>query len=181
MKKIGIGISVMVVAAIIVLLLAEPVGMKVTKRHSPSETVEASTGELGISVTYCRPYKKERVIFGELVPYDKVWRTGANEATVFSTNKDVRFGDQELSAGDYALFTIPKEDGWTIILNNTVEQWGAFDYDQTADAIRIEVPVGTVENSVEQFTIAASEENDAIILAFTWDTTKVSVPITTQK
>jgi hypothetical protein len=165
---------------IAVYFLATPIGMKMTKRHSPVEKVTAAVGDLEVSITYCRPYKKDRVIFGELVPYGEVWRTGANEATVFTTNQDVLFGEQSVAAGSYALFSIPEEDGWTLILNNTVDQWGAFDYDEKKDAARVHVPSETVENSLEQFTITGSEKDDGILLTLQWDATKVSVPVRIQ-
>ena len=110
MKKISIAVLVLVVIGIVGLILAKPLGMSITKRHSPVETVTATTGDLEVSITYCRPFKKDRVIFGELVPFGEVWRTGANEATVFTTSQDILFGDQPVAAGSYALFSIPEED-----------------------------------------------------------------------
>lgn len=129
-------------------------------------------------VTYGRPQKNGREIFGNLVPYGKIWRTGANECTEIKFFKDVVLGGQELTAGAYALFTIPGEEKWTIIINKGVDQWGAFGYDAAEDALRLEVPVSRMPESVEAFTITfADTENGGTNLVLAWDTTKVEVPV----
>jgi hypothetical protein len=101
-----------------------------------------TTGTLdGVAVTveYGRPNVKERKIWGGLVPYDKVWRTGANEATTISFDKAVTIEGEPLPAGTYSLFTIPTEGDWTVIFNKTAQQWGAYDYDAGQDALRVSV------------------------------------------
>src|SRR5205085_4953821 len=92
-----------------------------------------------VTITYSRPGVKGRVIWGELVPYDKVWRTGANEATTIAFSEDVKINGQALPAGTYSLHTIPGKDMWTIIFNKQAEQWGSFKYDQSKDALRVQV------------------------------------------
>jgi hypothetical protein len=108
-------------------------------RASPNAVVGQTVGTTDVLITYGRPSVRGRVIFGDLVPYGEVWRTGANEATTFTVSKDVTVEGEALPAGTYALFTIPTEEGWTVIFNRAAEQWGAFDHDPAQDALRIEV------------------------------------------
>lgn len=150
-----------------------------TKKASPEDTVEYKAKDLKLSVFYCRPYKKDREIFGELVPYGEVWRTGANEATTFTTNKDIVFGEDSLAAGTYTLWTIPQKTQWTIILNSKLYGWGVqwggkASREEKYDVLKINVPVIELEQTVEQFTIDF-EYN--VNLTMKWDKTKVSVPI----
>lgn len=153
-----------------------------TKAHSPEDTVSFSRGEVTLEVFYNRPYKKEREIFGGLVPYNEVWRTGANEATTFETNKDILIDGSELETGKYTLWTIPMEDTWKVIFNSNMYPWG-INLDEEAyrdpafDALVLEVPVKKTEESLEQFTISFEEENDLIFLKLAWDKTYVEIPI----
>ncbi|HHC79503.1 MAG TPA: DUF2911 domain-containing protein [Flavobacteriia bacterium] len=127
-------------------------------------------------VLYGRPQKKDRVIFGGIVPYGKIWRTGANEATEVTFYKDLEFGGKSLKAGTYVLHSIPGEKEWTIILNSNLNVWGSFQYDEAADVLRVKVPVKKDEKSLEAFTIAFRKGKDmAMILA--WDTTRVEIPL----
>ncbi|MGM0934531.1 MAG: DUF2911 domain-containing protein [Bacteroidota bacterium] len=153
-----------------------------TKTHSPEETVTFSKGDLELEVFYNRPYKKDRVIFGELVPYNEVWRTGANEATTFTTNKDILVDGSELKAGKYTLWTIPMEESWKVIFNSKMYPWG-IDLEEKAyrdpeyDMLVLEVPASISETSIEQFTILFEETNDLIFMVLSWDKTRVAVPI----
>lgn len=108
-------------------------------RASPNASVSQTIGVTEVTISYGRPGVKERKIWGELVPYGKIWRTGANEATTISFHKDVLIEGQKLPAGTYALFTIPTENAWTIVFNKNPEQWGSDDYDPQKDALRIKV------------------------------------------
>lgn len=108
-------------------------------RPSPKASIMQRIGVTDVTITYSRPGVKNRTIWGELVPYDKVWRTGANEATTISFSTDVKVEGQNLPAGTYALFTIPGKTEWTILFNKTSDQWGAFDYKQDQDALRVKV------------------------------------------
>lgn len=139
--------------------------------HQPSDTY--------IKVVYGQPYKREREIFGDLVPFDEVWRTGANEATELTTTNDIIFGDEKLQAGTYSLFTIPhQEDNWTIILNEELGQWGAFEYNESADVMRVEAPATNEENVTEAFTIQFSEVmGNSVEIIIEWDQTAVKIPI----
>ncbi len=106
-------------------------------RASPNAGVMQTIGTTVIHVIYGRPSAKGREIFGGLVPFDEVWRTGANEATTITFDNDVTINGEPLAAGSYALFTIPTAGSWTFIFNNTAEQWGAFNYDSGEDALRV--------------------------------------------
>jgi len=141
------------------------------KPASPHETLTAKN----LTVKYGRPYKKGREIFGTLVPYDKVWRCGADSATTITFAKDAQFGGKPVKAGTYNLFVIPTEKEWTIILNSELGQWGAYNYDKIKDkdVLQVTVPVKTLSTSVEQLTITAPAKN----LTIAWDKTEVAIPV----
>lgn len=107
-------------------------------RVSPNAAVSQTIGTTEVRITYGRPSVEGRTIFGELVPYNEVWRTGANEATTFSVSSDVTIEGKSLSEGTYSLYTIPGKEQWTLIFNNVAEQWGT-NYDQSKDALRVTV------------------------------------------
>ena len=142
------------------------------QRKSPHDTVSATN----VSVTYGRPSKNGREIFGALEKYDKVWRMGADEATTITFSKDVKFGGDDVKAGTYAMFAIPDEQKWTIILNGVAKQWGAFNYEKNKDkdVAKIKVPVNKLDNVVEQLTIRFNNDNAMVI---EWDKTQVAVPL----
>ena len=151
-----------------------------TKKASPEEVNKLLVEGMDITVDYSRPYKKGRVIFGELVPYGQVWRTGANEATTITFDSAVRVGGIPLPAGTYTLWTIPEADRWTVIFNSKMYSWGVTyggeaQRDPAADVARVEVPVETLSDEVEQFTIAVDRSPTALTLS--WDKTRVSVPL----
>ena len=143
-------------------------------RKSPHETVESDN----IKVTYGRPYKKGREIFGGLEKYGKVWRTGADEATEITFAKDATFGGKPVKAGTYTLFTIPETGDWTIILNGQLGQWGAYDYEKNKakDVLQVTAPSKKLSAPVEQLTIRFEPGN----MIIEWDTTQVTVPVSTK-
>ncbi len=149
-------------------------------RQSPIDISRTMLGDTYIKAVYGKPYKRDREIFGELVPFGAVWRTGANEATEIIFTSDVHFGGERVEAGIYSLFTIPNENSWTIILNEQLGAWGAFRYDQSKDVLRIESPVHSLDESQEAFQITFETEEDGskTIMSLTWDKVRVSVPIT---
>lgn len=110
-----------------------------TPRVSQKASVTQRIGLTDVQITFSRPGVKKRTIWGDLVPYDKVWRTGANEATTISFSTDVKVEGQNLPAGKYGLFTIPTQTGWTIIFNKDADQWGSNKYKQESDALRVQV------------------------------------------
>lgn len=132
-----------------------------------------------IKIVYGQPYKRGRDIFGNVVPYGQVWRTGANEATELTTTRDILFAGNQLEAGTYALFSIPhKNNHWTIILNNLLGQWGAFDYDKSHDVLRVEVPATQTQSVTEAFTIKFSDiQDDSTNILMKWDKTVVRIPV----
>jgi len=123
-------------------------------------------------VVYSRPQLKGRAL-SKLAPNDKVWRTGANEAPTITLYDDMKIGGKAVSAGEYSLFTIPGEKEWTIILNNDVNVWGAYSYNEANDVIRVSAPV-TTGDELEAFSMAFTEGN----LHLGWGTVRVAVPIT---
>lgn len=132
-----------------------------------------------IKISYGQPSKRGRVIFGGLVPYDSVWRTGANEATEITFKHDAIFGGKKVKAGTYSLFTIPSKDYWEVILNKQLGQWGAYEYEKyrRRNVLRTKVPVYELEEELEKFTITVKK--DAI--SFEWDRTGVAIPYKTAK
>ena len=176
MKKI----LIVVVSIIAVVLLLMLIFRVYTKSHSPFESISYKNGE--IQIDYCRPYKKDRMIFGELVPYDEAWRTGANEATILTTQKDIYFGKKSLPQGSYSLWSIPGKDSWQVILNSQTGQWGVNSSGKAnrkpeLDVLTVEVPVIHSEAEFEQFTIFFEEIKGEAELVLVWDKTMVSVPI----
>lgn len=147
----------------------------ITKSHSPSSTAHHEKNGLEITVEYCRPYKKNREIFGSLVPYNKVWRTGANEATIIKFTKDVKVDGKILKAGSYTLWTIPNIQDWTIIINSEVGQWGT-EYDETKDIMRFAAKANALPIPLEMLIIDFNDIENGIELLIKWDKTVVKVP-----
>lgn len=144
-------------------------------RVSPHEKVTATVGGKKVTIDYGRPSKKGRDIFGGLVPYGQVWRTGADEATVLTTEGDLMIGPLHVPAGSYSLFTIPGEKEWTLVLNKQVKQWGAFKYDQKMDFGRAPMKVSK-SAPAETFTIAIDPKGGSdATLKMSWDTTTASI------
>lgn len=149
-------------------------------RPSPMAVAQATLSDgTYVVVRYSSPRMRGRDIFGGLVPLGEVWRLGANEATEITVTQDVMFGGTRLPAGTYALFTIPNEDSWTLILNENLGQWGAFSYDEEADFARVEVPAQRSDQIHEAFTVTLEPNADesAASLSMVWDQTRVTVPI----
>lgn len=146
-------------------------------RESNRSAISQTVGDTVISVVYHRPNAKARKVFGELVPYGKVWRTGANEATTVEFSNDVKINGQVLPKGKYSLHTIPNETEWTIIFNKVSEQWGSFEYDAKQDALRVAAKPQTAgfhETMSVEFENIKGNTADAIIV---WDKTKVPFTI----
>jgi hypothetical protein len=160
--------------------------MNYTKSASPESNVNFEEGDLNIKVFYNSPSKKGRVIFGGLVPYDTVWRTGANEATVFETNKDLSIQGKVLKAGKYSLWAKPGVETWQILFNSEYGQWGidfngAANRDPKNDVLIADVPSVTQETEIEKFTISVEKADEDILLIFLWDKTVVTLPLATSR
>lgn len=151
----------------------------VLPQASPPATIKQQVGVTDIEVNYNRPSVKGRKIFGGLVPYGEIWRTGANSATKISFSTDVKIGDTAVPAGTYELFTIPGEKEWTVIVHKNMSQWGSYAYDQKNDVARVTAKVSSLSSPVETFSIWFNDLRDtSATLNFTWETAHVSVPIT---
>jgi hypothetical protein len=153
-----------------------------SKRLSPKKTVSFKVDDIELEVFYNRPSKRNREVFGALVPYNQVWRTGANEATTFETNKSLKVGNDSLPAGKYTLWTIPKDSTWNVMFNSKEYAWGVDEEmkpmrEPDFDVINIEVPVQILNTPVELFTIGFDNSTDNLSLTMAWDDTKIVVPL----
>lgn len=137
-------------------------------RRSKNGTTEGTIAGITVTVEYGRPQVNGRAIWGQLVPYGKVWRTGADEATTITFDKDVLVEGKPLAAGTYALFTVPGEKEWQIVFNKTARQWGAFEYDAAQDALRVTVAPESGEN-VEALDVVI--EGDRVVVR--WEKLRV--------
>jgi hypothetical protein len=143
---------------------------------SPRDTVRAALDGADVWVHYGRPSKRGRDIFGQVVPWDDVWRTGANAATHFHTPVDLTIGGAEVPAGTYTLWTLPSRAGWKLIINRQTGQWGT-DYHADRDLARVDLRVETLPAPVELLTIAIEPAGAGAVLRVSWDRTRASVPI----
>ena len=143
---------------------------------SPRDTLRASIGGANLTVTYSRPMKRGRILFGETVPWGEVWRTGANEATHFHTDKDLVIGGAAVPKGTYTLWTIPRPEGWTLIINKQTGQWGTI-YDPAQDLARVEMHDEAPATQEEQFTITLEPAEPGAVLRLRWDDREEWVPI----
>ncbi|AYB30696.1 DUF2911 domain-containing protein [Chryseolinea soli] len=173
----GIAVTILIILGVVTNYFLK----KHTKSFSPEEETVFKQDALEIKVFYNRPYKKGRQIFGSLVPYGKVWRTGANEATTFETNKDIEFENQKLKKGKYSLWTIPGEETWTIIFNSEYGQWGIgpggeANRDPEKDVLKLDVHSVQSEREFEQFTISFEKTGAEAEMVLIWDKTLVAVP-----
>lgn len=149
-----------------------------TKQYSPEDVAEYMNSEISIKVFYNRPSKKGRTIFGDLVPFNKWWRTGANEPTQIELSKDIRFENGKvLKAGKYSMVTIPNPNAWEVIFNSKIPDWGTEYYPQY-DVARVEGSTEKLPQPVELFTIDFTEQDGQPRLTMAWDDTKVTVPFT---
>lgn len=135
------------------------------------------TEPLVARVIYSRPQKNNRVIFGDLIEFGKLWRMGANEATEVEFFQPVKINNSLVKKGKYTLYCIPNPDKWTIILNKELDIWGSFKYDQKKDVLRMEVPVQIQADTTEFYSMYFEKANNGFLLNAVWDNTKISLPI----
>lgn len=133
------------------------------QKKSPAKTSEATIDGVKVTVNYSSPSVRGRTIWGDLVPYDKVWRTGANAATTISFDKDVKINGTVVKAGTYALFTIPGKKEWTIIINTNAKQWGAFKYKEELDVMRFKVTPEKSKEMQESLEIEVEKDGEVSI------------------
>lgn len=129
-----------------------------------------------VKVVYSRPSRDKGEVFGNLVPYGEIWRTGANEATEITFYEDMLFGDKIVKSGTYVMHTIPGKKEWTIILNSNTDTWGAFFYDPDQDVVRIKVPASRDE-PIDVFSIAFTKKIKDAYMVLAWDKTRVNIPL----
>lgn len=150
------------------------------KAKRPSPPAKA-TFDLGggksVTIDYSSPRAKGRKIYGGLVPFDQVWRTGANEATTFVTNADLVVGGTTVPAGSYTLFTVPGKDKWSLVLSKKTGEWGTEYPGASNDLARIDMKVSALPAAVENFTIAFEKAGTGATLNIDWETTRASVAI----
>lgn len=181
-----------------------------TRSHSPAETINFSYETVDVSVTYSRPFKKGRLIFGEakdrpwlpkgkfwtdgfrvltglprttgaLVPFGKYWRLGANDATEVSFDKNINFAGKPVNAGRYRMYAVPNLHTWQVFLNSEVGKFGYSEPDHDLDVLKADIPVDSTATITEQFTIVFDSDSASLRMNFLWDKTLVSVPITILK
>jgi hypothetical protein len=174
-KSIGLLVAGLMVGA------AAFVPAQAQGRKSPHETVKATVDGATITIEYGRPSMRGRKIVGELVPYGKVWRTGADEATTLTTDKDLTIGELAVPAGKYTLYTLPGEQEWKLIVNKQTGQWGTA-YDEKQDLGRVTLKKGASSSPVEQFTISIDKgASGGGTLKLAWENTELTAPITVKK
>ena len=147
---------------------------------SPAQTIKQDFGLASIEVKYSRPIAKGRKVFGDLVPFNQVWRTGANAATLITFNDAVEISGKKVDSGTYALYTIPNKNSWVIILNKGVKNWGSDGYTADDDVLRVNVKAEEIKNAAESFTIQfVNVKPESCEMQIMWEHTLVSVPIKT--
>ena len=147
--------------------------------HDRKFAPDRKLGESAVAkITYSRPQKKGRQVFGNLVKYNEVWRLGANENTEIEVYQDLKFGGKTLKKGRYSMFAIPSEKEWTFIFNSDFDRWGHYSYDEGHDVLRVKAAVKQNDNVVEAFSIQFEDlEPGKAILRFAWDTTVAELPV----
>lgn len=145
---------------------------------SPAATVKQRVGLTDIEIDYSRPSVKGRDVFGGMLSYGQVWRTGANAATKLIFSTDVKLNGHDVPAGTYALMSIPNKDEWTIIINKGSEQWGAYKYDEKNDVVRFQVKPIAIDHNIETFTIGVDDITDTTAeLKLAWAKTVVPIKL----
>nr|WP_294921707.1 DUF2911 domain-containing protein [uncultured Flavobacterium sp.] len=176
MKKI-ILLSFIIMQSLLI-FAQEKVQIKLTPA-SPSASFQQEIGSSTIKMAYSRPLARGRKIFGELVPFGKLWRTGASDCTTISTNEDITLGNNILKTGTYSIFSIPSENEWTIIINSDITLHGETGYDEKKDVMRFSVPTEKTTNFYETFTIELNDINSKGegFLKIEWENTMVKIPM----
>jgi hypothetical protein len=164
----------------LVLAVAFVVAAQQDKAKRPSPPAQA-TWDLGggksVTVDYASPRAKGRKIYGELVPFGQVWRTGANEATTIVTPVDLTIGGTTVPAGSYTIFTVPNKDKWTLVISKKTGEWGTDYPGQANDLARVDMKVSALPSPVENFTIAFEKAGNGANLNVDWETTRASVMV----
>ncbi|MEP6644303.1 MAG: DUF2911 domain-containing protein [Acidobacteriaceae bacterium] len=153
-----------------------------SKRPSPAAQAQCKFNDgKSITVDYSSPRVKSRKIFGELVPYGQIWRTGANDATTFVTDANLIVGSKDVPAGNYTIFTLPKQDKWTLIINKKTGEWGIPYKYESDELARTEMTVSKPSSMMENFTISFDQNGGTCKMNMTWENTRASVDISEKK
>lgn len=167
-----------VLAATAVLAIAIAVVAQPSERRSPHETVKGTIDGANLTIEYGRPYMKGRQVEGGLIPYDRVWRTGADEATTLTTDKALKIGNVSVPAGKYTLYTQASEGEWKLVINKQTGQWGTV-YDEKQDLARVPMTKKALTEPLEQFTISIDDgSGPGGVIKLAWNKTEASVPVT---
>ena len=186
MKKISL-LAGLIICCLVGLLQAQtklppmdksPMDMSYCPNGYPVLKIQDKVTEpLVARIIYSRPQKNNRIIFGDLLEYGKVWRLGANEATEIEFYQSVRIGEKKVKKGRYTLYCIPYADKWTIIINKETDTWGSFKYDEKKDLLRVDLPVQKQTDNLEAFAMGFEKSPAGATLIMAWDDVKVSLPI----
>ncbi|HEX8577732.1 MAG TPA: DUF2911 domain-containing protein [Flavobacterium sp.] len=161
---------------LLLFILAVSTSFVFAQDKKPASTAETATGKINgatITISYGSPSVKGREIWGSLVPFDKVWRAGANNATTFETDKDITVNGSKLPAGKYSFFIIPNKNESTIIFNKVPDQWGAYKYEESKDQLRIKVKPQPLDANVEKLTYTVNQNSVDVV----WEKWKLSFNI----
>jgi hypothetical protein len=179
-QKILIGLGIVFIA-----FLGYSTYVYFSPPKSPPQITNYSFAGLDLKVTYSRPYKKGRVIFGSkedgaLLPNGKYWRLGANDATEITFSRDVNFAGMPVKAETYRMYAVPNATSWQISLNSEKGKFGYFEPDYSKDVVKVDIPLQAAPSETEQFTINFSSDSTGVMMDFLWDKALVRVPITIQ-
>jgi hypothetical protein len=156
---------------------ASPVDLAYFPTNAAQKATKGGPSLAVVKVTYARPAKKGREVFGTLEPFGKVYRLGANESAEIKFFKPVVIGTTKVPAGSYGLFAIPNKDNWTIIISKDTDHWGAYTYDESKDVVRVTVPVKSLDTPVENLSMVFTPDAKGATLNIGWDKTAVALPI----
>lgn len=184
MKKLKWIIGILVIIVALMVFVGMPYMKEQTKKHSPQVTNSYTKNGFDLAINYSSPSKKDRVIFGDLVPYDAVWRTGANEPTIFTTKTAIKIIDKDLPAGTYSFWTKPSSGMWEVMFNTEIEEWGVTilsggketTRNTMTDVVNIQVP-SELSSSVQEKLDIRFEDEEQLYLTLSWDQTKIRIPI----
>lgn len=166
----------LIIAAVVLLLILIILYVRWARSRSPKAVAQVTQNGITVKVIYSQPSRRGRTVFGRVVKYDRVWRTGANAATILELAQDVRVSGNRLAKGRYSLYTIPTPTDWTVIINRRTGQWG-LSYNEAADIMRFSAQTRSYPSAAEQFFISFEPQPGGVNMLLTWDETQVVVPI----
>jgi hypothetical protein len=179
MKKTSV-----ILTCVISIVMASTIASAQDKSKRPSPAAHAqctfSDGKT-VTVDYSSPRMKGRKVFGGLVPYGEVWRTGANEATTFVASTDVTVGGKDVPAGSYTIFTVPNQDKWTLIVSKHTGEWGIPYKYESEELARADMAVSSTPSAMENFTIGFDQKGDTCTLHMDWENTRASIDVVEKK